>query len=155
VPPTTKVVAASPNTQKHGYMIYFIYSNFRLCTISNNLVGVSCSWRHMMASLAPSSRHMLWPIRARLRLTSSTTQRMGPRSTTTPPSTAASVSRPPCQRRSMGQNTIRGLRTSMEMSSCGSKEARGMGGTGLLMGQSTRPPLPLYLRSEQGAQVRA
>jgi hypothetical protein len=29
-----------------------------------------------------------------------------------------------------------------------------MGSTGLPMGQSTRPPLPLYLRCEQGAQAR-
>jgi hypothetical protein len=30
-----------------------------------------------------------------------------------------------------------------------------MGGTGLPTGQSTHPPLPLYLRCEQGAQARA
>jgi hypothetical protein len=46
----------------------------------------------------------------------------------------------------MGQITIRGLRTSTEMSSRGSEEATGMGGTGLTTGQSTRRPLPLCLR---------
>jgi hypothetical protein len=30
-----------------------------------------------------------------------------------------------------------------------------MDDTGLPMGQSTRPPLPLYLRCEQGARARA
>jgi hypothetical protein len=30
-----------------------------------------------------------------------------------------------------------------------------MGGTGLPTGQSTRPPLPLYLRCELGARARA
>jgi hypothetical protein len=39
VPSTTNAVAASPNMQKHGYTISFIYSNFWLCMISNNLIG--------------------------------------------------------------------------------------------------------------------
>jgi hypothetical protein len=43
----------------------------------------------MVASLAPSSRPMLRPIRARRRPTSPTTWMTGPRSTTTPPSIAA------------------------------------------------------------------
>jgi hypothetical protein len=30
-----------------------------------------------------------------------------------------------------------------------------MGGTGLLTGQSTHPPLPLYVRCVQGARARA
>jgi hypothetical protein len=37
----------------------------------------------------------------------------------------------------------------------GSEEARDMGSTGLPMGQSTRRPLPLCLRCEQGARARA
>jgi hypothetical protein len=36
----------------------------------------------------------------------------------------------------------------------GSFMARDMGGTGLLMGQSTRPPLPLCLKCGQGAWAR-
>jgi hypothetical protein len=35
------------------------------------------------------------------------------------------------------------------------EEARDMDGTGLPMGQSTRRPLPLCLRCEQGARARA
>jgi hypothetical protein len=46
-------------------------------------------------------------------------------------------------------------RTSMEMSSWGLEEARGMDGTGLSTGQLTRRPLPLCLRYEQWARARA
>jgi hypothetical protein len=42
----------------------------------------------MVAGLAPPSRPMLWPIRARRRPTSPTTQMTGPRPTPTPPSTS-------------------------------------------------------------------
>ena len=65
----------------------------------------------MVASLAPSSRHLLWPTRARRRLTSTTTQRMGPRRTTMRSSTTASVSTHRWQGRSMGQSMIRAPRT--------------------------------------------
>ena len=109
----------------------------------------------MLASLAPSSRHLLWPTRARRRPTSTTTRRTGPRHTATRPPTAASVSTHRWQGRSMGQNMIRPPRTLTEKSSCGSEEVRSMGGTGLPTAQSTRPLLPLYLRFEQGARARA
>jgi hypothetical protein len=46
-------------------------------------------------------------------------------------------------------------RTLTEMSSCGSEEARGMDDTGLSTWQSTRRPLQLRLKCEQGARARA
>jgi hypothetical protein len=71
-----------------------------------------------------------------------------------PPSIAATVSTPRWQGRSMSYNMIRGLRTLMEKSSWGSEEARGMSGTGLATSQLNCPPLPLYLKFEQGVRER-
>ena len=48
--------------------------------------------RHMMASLAPSSRHGFYPKRARRRQTSTSTRRTRPRRTVIPASTATLVS---------------------------------------------------------------
>jgi hypothetical protein len=75
----------------------------------------------MVDGLAPSSRPMLWPIRARQRPTSPTTRMTGPRPTATPPSTAAFMTTPPWRWRSMAQNTIRAPSRSTPMCSCGGK----------------------------------
>jgi hypothetical protein len=66
----------------------------------------SCSRRHMVASLAPYSRPMLSPTRARRRPMSPTTRMTGSRHIATPPSTAPFMTTPPWHRRSMGQITI-------------------------------------------------
>jgi hypothetical protein len=62
----------------------------------------------MVVGLAPSSRPMLWLIRARRRPSSPTTRMTGLRPTPTPPSTAAFMTTPPWRRRSMAQNMIQG-----------------------------------------------
>jgi hypothetical protein len=54
-----------------------------------------------------------------------------------------------------GQIMIWGSRTSTSMSSWGSEEARGMDITRLPMRQSSRPPLSLCLRCEQGERAWA
>ena len=106
----------------------------------------------MAASLAPSSRRMLWATSARRRPTSPITRRIGPRHTSTLPSTTALLSTPPWQRRYMGQ--IRGLRTSTDMSSWGLEEARGMSDTRLLTGEidlSSTPTLSQVLARSSSA----
>ena len=83
----------------------FLCSNAQFCITSNHLaVPIR---HHMMTSLDPSSRHGLWPTRARQCPMSTTTQWTHPRHTAMRPSTAASVSTAQWQGRSMGRITIR------------------------------------------------
>jgi hypothetical protein len=109
----------------------------------------------MVASLAISSRHLLCPTRERRPPTLATTRRTGPRHTAMRASTPASVSTHRWQERFMAQNMIPPQRILTQRSSWGSEEVRRKDGTGLPMAQSTRPLLLHFLRSEQGARVRA
>jgi hypothetical protein len=109
----------------------------------------------MVASLAISSQHLLCPTRERRPPTLATTRRTGPRHTAMRASTPASVSTHRWQGRSMAQNMIPPQRILTQRSSWGSEEVRRKDGTGLPMPQSTRPLLLHFLRSEQGARVRA
>jgi hypothetical protein len=74
--------------------------------------------------------------------------------TTIHASTAASASTHRRQGRSMGQSMIRAPRILKETLPWGWEEARSVGGTGLATAYSTRPLLPLSLRSEQSTHAK-
>jgi hypothetical protein len=86
----------------------FISSNTQLCMLSNHLsfCCFSRSHRHMVASLAISSRHLLCPTRERRPPTLAITRRTGPRHTAMRAFTPASVTTHRWQERSMAQNMI-------------------------------------------------
>jgi hypothetical protein len=123
--------------------------------ISNHLVGFLQSVSHGGQPWYIFSTYMLRTTKGKATSDVTYNPDDDPKAYNNPTVHNRSVSTSPWQRRSMGQNTIRGSRTLIEMSSWGLEEARCMGNTGLPMGQSIRPPLPLYLRCEQGAQARA
>ena len=97
----------------------------------------------MRVRSALRSWHMLWPTRARRRLTSPKTRTTRLKCTQIRPSTTASMSTRRRQGLSMKMTTTRALRTLNQRLSWGLEEARSMGGTILATASSTRPLLPL------------
>ena len=103
--PHIKATSTSQNTRLDGYANSFLYSNAQFCIISNHITFF-CRRRHMVASLAPSSRHMLWPTRARQWPTSPTSWRTCPWRIAMSLSTAASMDTHRWQGRSMAHSMI-------------------------------------------------